>query len=137
MAIENPTIVEITESVTEVTITDSGAISIDLNPEIVTIEVNNFVLPSQYQDAANVVVVPYGTITSTNLQGALEELADQDFRSSTQPASLNIEEGDTWYDTQNNQLKVYRETSIGVFEWVPIIVGNISPDSDTLDAGAF
>ena len=81
--------------------------------------------------------MPYGTITSTNLQGALEELADQDFRSSTQPTSLNIEEGDTWYDTQNNQLKVYRETSIGVFEWVPIIVGNISPDSDTLDAGAF
>jgi len=137
MAIENPTIVEITESVTEVTITDSGAISIDLNPEIVTIEVNNFVLPSQYQDAANVVFVPYGTITSTNVQDALEELADQNFRSSTQPDTPNVDEGDTWYDTQNNQLKVYRETSIGVFEWVPIIVGNISPDSDTLDAGAF
>jgi len=137
MAVENPTIVELTESVTNITVTDSGTINIELSPEIVTVEVNNFVLPSQYQDAANVVVAPYGTITSTNLQGALEELADQDFRSSTQPASLNIEEGDTWYDTQNNQLKVYRETSIGVFEWVPIIVGNISPDSDTLDAGAF
>jgi len=137
MAVENPTIVELTESVTNITVTDSGTINIELSPEIVTVEVNNFVLPAQYQDAANVVVVPYGTITSTNLQGALEELADQDFRSSTQPTSLNIEEGDTWYDTQNNQLKVYRETSIGVFEWVPIIVGNISPDSDTLDAGAF
>jgi hypothetical protein len=137
MAVENPTIVELTESVTNITVTDSGTINIELSPEIVTVEVNNFVLPSQYQDAANVVVSPYGTITSTNLQGALEELADQDFRSSVQPVSSNIEEGDTWYDTLNNQLKVYRETSVGVFEWVPIIIGNISPDSDTLDAGAF
>ena len=44
---------------------------------------------------------------------------------------------DTWYDIDDNQLKVYRETSSGVFEWVPIMIGNISDDSDTLDAGAF
>ena len=134
MAIENPTIVEITESVTEVTITDSGAISIDLNPEIVTIEVNNFVLPSQYQDAANVVFVPYGTITSTNLQDALKELADQDFRQSSTPSGINVQEGDTWYDTENNIYKVYREVSIGVFAWTNIVV----TDTDSkLDAGAF
>tara|TARA_B110000503_G_scaffold100768_1_gene150701 strand:- start:1135 stop:1539 length:405 start_codon:yes stop_codon:yes gene_type:complete len=134
MAIENPTIVEITESVTEVTITDSGAISIDLNPEIVTIEVNNFVLPSQYQDAANVVFVPYGTITSTNLQDALKELADQDFRQSSTPSGINVQEGDTWYDTENNIYKVYREVSSGVFAWTNIVV----TDTDAkLDAGAF
>ena len=137
MTTHNPVIVEITESITEITVVDSDTISINLSPEVVTVEVNNFALPIQYPSAANVIVVPYGTITSTNLQDALEELADQDFRSSTQPDSPNVDEGDTWYDTQNNQLKVYRETSIGVFEWVPIIVGNISPDSDTLDAGAF
>jgi len=134
MAIENPTIVEITESVTEVTITDSGAISIDLNPEIVTVEVNNFVLPSQYQDAANVVFVPYGTITSTNLQDALKELADQDFRQSSTPSGINVQEGDTWYDTENNIYKVYREVSIGVFAWTNVVVAD---ENSLLDAGAF
>lgn len=87
--------------------------------------------------AESVVVVPYNTITATDLQSALQQLADQDFRGTTTPTGSNIEEGDTWYDTDDNQLKVYRETSAGVFEWVPIIIGNISPDSDTLDAGAF
>lgn len=88
-------------------------------------------------NAANITVEPYKTITNTSLQGALQQLADQNFRGTTTPTGSNIEEGDTWYDTDDNQLKVYRETSAGVFEWVPIIIGNISPDSDTLDAGAF
>jgi hypothetical protein len=117
--------------------TTQNPIVVEISTEFVTVEVNNNAIPVQYPLAENVLVVPYGTITSTNLQDALKELADQDFRSSTQPDSPNVDEGDTWYDTENNQLKVYRETSIGVFEWVPIIVGNISPDSDTLDAGAF
>lgn len=86
--------------------------------------------------SSSVQVTPHGTITATNLQQALEQLADQDFRSDSEP-TVNVEEGDTWYDTDDNQLKVYRETSTGVFEWVPIMVGNISEDSDTLDAGAF
>jgi hypothetical protein len=85
---------------------------------------------------SSIPIVPHGTITATTLQEALEQLADQDFRSISTPTT-NVEEGDTWYDTDDNQLKVYRETSTGVFEWVPIIVGDLSPDSDTLDAGAF
>ena len=89
-----------------------------------------------YYPSVSVQVTPHGTITATDLQRALEQLADQDFRSDSEP-TVNVEEGDTWYDTEDNQLKVYRETSTGVFEWVPIMVGNISEDSDTLDAGAF
>lgn len=82
-------------------------------------------------------VTPYGTITATNLQTALEQLADQNFRSEEEPTGLNIEQGDLWYDIDDDQLKVYRETSTGVFEWVPIIVSNLSDDSDTLDAGSY
>jgi hypothetical protein len=82
-------------------------------------------------------VTPYNTITETTLQGALEQLADQSFRSNTTPTGDNIEEGDTWYDTSTEQFYVYRETSPALFEWVPIMVGNDSPDSDTVDAGAF
>jgi len=132
-----PTVVYITEDVTDITVTNDNVVEVTLSPDTTTIEVNNFAIPVNFLDAANVIVAPYNTVTATNVQAALEQLADQDFRSTTAPTGSNIEEGDTWYDTDDNQLKVYRETSEGVFEWVPIMVGNISPDSDTLDAGAF
>ena len=48
-----------------------------------------------------------------------------------------VQEGDTWYDTDDDQLKVYRETSSGTFQWVPIIVGAAGGDSDTVDAGSY
>lgn len=133
----NPTIVEITEQITNVSVTERDVIEVTLSPENTTIEINNFAVPVNFLDAGNVIFAPHGTISATNVQDALNQLADQDFRTTTAPVGANVEEGDTWYDTDDNQLKVYRETSEGVFEWVPIIVGNISPDSDTLDAGAF
>ena len=51
-----------------------------------------------------------------NLTQALEKLADQFFRGTDQPTGSNLEEGDLWYDTDDNQLKVYRETSTNNFE---------------------
>lgn len=132
-----PTVVYITEDVTDITVTNDNVVEVTLSPDTTTIEVNNFAIPVNFLDAANVFFVPHNTVTATTVQAAIEQLADQDFRSTTAPTGSNIEEGDTWYDTDDNQLKVYRETSEGVFEWVPIMVGNISPDSDTLDAGAF
>ena len=115
---------EITNNVTDLTV-ESDVTVIEISTAFPTIS------------AAQINFDAYNTITATNIQEALEQLADQDFRGTTTPTGSNIEEGDTWYDTDDNQLKVYRETSVGVFEWVPIIIGNISPDSDTLDAGAF
>jgi len=120
--------IEITENVTQLFSTESSTV------EVI---VDNTAIPTQAVDSANVTVQPHGTVTAVTLQGAIEQLADQDFRTTDTPTGSNIEEGDTWYDTDDNQLKVYRETSPGIFEWVPIIVGNISEDSDTLDAGAF
>ena len=51
--------------------------------------------------------------------------------------TTNLAEGDLFYDTDDNQLKIYRETSSGTFEFVPIMIGNDSADSDTVDAGSF
>jgi len=51
--------------------------------------------------------------------------------------TTNLAEGDLLYDTDDNQLKIYRETSSGTFEFVPIMIGNDSADSDTVDAGSF
>ena len=84
--------------------------------------------------AAALPVTPYGTITAANVQDALQQLADQDFRSTSQPTGTNVQEGDTWYDTDDNLMKVYREISTGVFAWTNLVVAETD---DTLDAGAF
>jgi hypothetical protein len=87
--------------------------------------------------AASAMAVSISGLTATNLEAALLELAGNDFRQDTAPTGSQVTEGDTWYDTNDNQLKIYRETSVGTFGWVPIMIGNSSTDSDTLDAGAF
>ena len=100
---------------------------------------NNFAIPVQFMDSGNVSFDGHNTVTADNVRDAIKQLADQQFRGTTPPAdgTANFEEGDLFYDTDDNQIKVYRETSTGVFEFVPIIVGDASGDSDTLDAGAF
>jgi len=107
-----------------------------LNEEDSTVELtlNTAAVPAAV--AANIAVTPYNNITATTLQGAIEQLADNNFSQSTVPVT-NINEGDTWYNTSTDDFYVYRETSVGVFEWVPIILGAADGDSDTLDAGAF
>ena len=134
MSITNPTIVTVSESVTDITVTGQETITVDITQSDVNVEVNNFVLPLQYQDAVNTVVVPHGTITATNVQDALKQLADQDFRSNDTPTGTNVSEGDTWYDLDDNTMKVYREISSGVFAWTNVVVAETN---DTLDAGAF
>ena len=129
--------VAITEEVTKVQVTNNNSIGVTLNDATTTVTVNNLALPAQFQDAANIAVTPYNTITSSNLQTALQQLADQNFRGTSAPTGGTVSEGDTWYDTDDDQFKVYRETSSGNFAWVPIMVGNISPDSDTIDAGSY
>ena len=135
--------VTITEEVTELSVSGTNEISLNLTPDNTLITVNNFAIPINFMDADNVVFAPYNAITANNVSDALKQLADQNFRSDEPPTGSilggvsTISEGDTWYDTDDNQLKVYRETSTNVFEWVPIIVGAAADDSDTLDAGAF
>jgi len=131
------TTVQIVEQVTDLSVTNSNNITVTLEESPTVLTVNNFAIPAQYMDSANVSFDGHGTLPAGSVREALQKLADQDFRTISTPTGPNIEEGDTWYDTDDNQLKVYRETSTGVFDWVPIMVGNISPDSDTLDAGAF
>ena len=131
--------VTITESVTDLTAENTNAVTVNITAEATTISVNNFAIPINFMDADNVVFTPHNTLTANNVSDALKQLADQQFRGTTAPTAgtANLEEGDLFYDTDDDQLKVYRETSSGVFQFVPIIVGDASGDSDTLDAGAF
>lgn len=97
--------------------------------------INSAAMPSAIS-SSNVIFSGYKNITATNIEEAIQQLADNSFSQATEPTS-NLNEGDTWYNTSQEQFYVYRETSPSVMEWVPIILGDAGGDSDTLDAGAF
>ena len=133
------TTLEITEDVTDVSVT-GDTLEVSITDDVTTVQAYTLAVPFEVPGqitANNVTVTPYNTIASTNLQTVLQGLADQNFRGTSAPSGSTVSEGDTWYDTDDDQLKVYRETSSGNFAWVPIMVGNISPDSDTIDAGSY
>jgi len=125
------TSVAISETVTTVTVAEDIT-TINIAPTITTVEAKGLAI--SLANAAALPVTPYGTVTATNVQDALQQLADQDFRSTSQPTGTNVQEGDTWYDTDDNLMKVYREISTGVFAWTNLVVAETD---DTLDAGAF
>jgi len=118
-----------------ITLEITSGTSLNVEDSTVEITLNTAAVPAAV--AANIAVTPYSSITANTLQEALEQLADQSFRTTTTPVGSNIEQGDQWYNPDTEQLYVYRETSPGVIEWVPIMIGNDSPNSDTVDAGAF
>tara|TARA_E500000178_G_C16806308_1_gene654839 strand:- start:51 stop:428 length:378 start_codon:yes stop_codon:yes gene_type:complete len=82
---------------------------------------------------------PVGTLANTSdVETALNFLANQFYVATTAPTAntQDLAEGDLFYDTDDNQLKVYRDVN-GSATFVPIMIGNDSADSDTIDAGAF
>jgi|TARA_R110002167_G_scaffold178472_1_gene378214 hypothetical protein len=125
------TSVSVSESVTTVTVEDNIT-TINIAPEVTTIEAKGLAI--SLTSAVSLPFTPHGTVTATNVQGALEQLADQDFRTTSTPSGTNVSEGDTWYDTDDNILKVYREISAGTFAWTTVVVAEVD---ETLDAGAF
>ena len=128
--------VAITEEITNITVTNTNSIGVTLDDNTTTlVTVNNLALPAQFQDAANIAVTPYNTIESSNLQTALEELADQSFRGDDTPSGDYIEQGDLWYESDTETLKIYREVSSNVYAWIPIAMS--TGDSDTLDGGSY
>ncbi len=125
------TTLSVSETVTTVTVAEDST-TINIAPTVTTVEAKG--LAVSLANAAALPVTPYGTVTATNVQDALQQLADQDFRSTSQPTGTNVQEGDTWYDTDDNLMKVYREISTGVFAWTNLVVAETD---ETLDAGAF
>ena len=85
--------------------------------------------------ASDITVEAPNTVPSGSLQNAINILADQFFRGANAPSGSNLEEGDLWYDTDDDQLKVYRETSTNVFEFVPLAAA--TDTMDNLDGGQF
>ena len=120
-----------------ITLEITAGSSLEVTAPATEITINTAAVPAvTVLSAADIPFSSYGSITADNIEEAIQQLADSSFSQSSAP-STNLNEGDTWYNTATETFNVYRETSVGVFQWVPILVGSAGGDSDTLDAGAF
>ena len=113
ITIPSDTNITITEDVTSVDITAS-------TPETIT-------------TAAGIGFNPYGTVASTNVQSALQEIADQFSIQTSAPGTPN--EGVLFYDTDDDRLQVYADAD-GSRKWVTILSA-AADDMQRLDGGSF
>ena len=112
-----------------VTVTEVTGNTITVTTDEVIITTNTLAVA----DAAQLLIIPPpgSDITATNVQDALHQLADQKFIGTSAPASsdANLDEGDLWYDTANNMLKVYRNTT-----WENLVISaQLSESSGTTE----
>jgi len=83
--------------------------------------------------AAGVSCDVHNTMTASDVQSAIELLDSQFGRGPTDPTSENqpfLDSGDLFYNTNTNQLKVYRSGS-----WQPVL--QAQGDMNTLDGSTF
>ena len=130
--------VSIVVDTTTVTVTSEEAVNVAIAPETTSVAVA--VVPAATL-ASQIGSTAYANISATNIQTALEQLADQFYRGSSTPSGTNLGEGDLWYDTANEELRVYREISSGSFAWIALVAGGyIAGETslmDKLDGGLF
>ena len=124
---ETPTYITVNETNNEITLNQSD------NPITVTTSTD---LVQTEGTSDDITVNAYNNVFGTgSLTTALQKLADQFFRGPSAPTGSNLSEGDLWYDTDDDQLKVYRETSSNTFEFVPLAAA--TGTMDNLDGGLF
>ena len=85
--------------------------------------------------AEDVPVAAIAGLSADNIQEALNQLADRFYRQDSEP--VGADEGDLWYDTDDNAFKVYRHTSVNVIEWVTLASSDIVEDGSIVDSGSF
>ena len=125
------TSVTIEENVTSVSITSDTDITI--NEDVTEVDITA-TTPITITGASGINFSPYGSVSSTNVQSALQELADQFTITTTQPGSPT--EGDLFYDTDDNLLQVYADAD-GSTQWVTILRAGAADDMQRLDGGSF
>ena len=129
--------ISVAEDVTTIAVTSEDAINVAITEDTTDISVS--AVPAT-TTASSISYTSYASITAETVQGALEALADQFFRQSATPSGTSLSEGDLWYDTANEQLKVYRQVS-GGYEWQALVSGGYvsgeTSSMDKLDGGLF
>ena len=133
--------VTVTESPTYITVDEANlTVTLNQSDNPITITTSSD-LTLQASLAEYVTYTQTGSLAGGNLQDALGDLADQFYRGSTTPSGTNLGEGDLWYDTANEELRVYREISTGSFAWIALVAGGyIAGETslmDKLDGGFF
>ena len=118
--------ITVQEDVTTVTV--DASTSITITEDITTLELSAALFTTA---AESVAYSPYGTVSATTVQGAIDELAD-DFYKGTETPGSGYEEGDLFYDTDDNLFRVYVED-----EWVTLLRAGDAADMQKLDGGAF
>ena len=84
-------------------------------------------------NATDIVYAPTGRMSTTNVQAALDELAGDYFMQAAAPSGSQLNEGDLWYDTDDDELKVYRGT-----QWQTLAgAGGDVETMMSLDGGSF
>ena len=128
--------VSIVVDTTTVTVISEDAVNVAIAPETTSLSVSSGMGP-----ASSIVSTAYNTISATDVQTAIEQLADQFYRSTGAPSGTNLAEGDLWYDTANEELRVYREISASTYEWQALVAGGYVAGEtslmDKLDGGYF
>ena len=128
------TVLTIEEDVTNVTVQKiTNAIDLTIEEDITNVTISAAV-PTATFSAGNVTFDDYGGISSTYVQGAMEEIIDSYTKSVSEPGSP--EEGDLFYDTDDNLLKIYADVSGGT-NWVTLLQAGDPADMQNLDGGAF
>ena len=95
-----------------------------------TLEVST-TIATQYAAAIN--YTPSGRMAATTVQGALDEIAGDFFVQDSTPSGSQLNEGDLWYDTDDDEIKVYREST-----WQTLAgAGGTAETMLTLDGGSF
>ena len=124
----------IEEDVTNVTVQKiTNAIDLTVEEDVTNVTISA-ALPTSTFNAGNVTFDDYGGISSTYVQGAMEEIIDSYSRSVTEPGSPD--EGDLFYDTDDNLLRIYADVSGGT-NWVTLLQAGDPADMQNLDGGAF
>ena len=118
--------VTVQESLTTVTIDSSTSITV--SEDVTNVELSAALITSP---AGAISYAPYGSVSSTTVQAAIDELADDFYRGTETPGS-GYEEGDLFYDTDDNLFRVYVEN-----EWVTLLRAADTDDMQRLDGGNF
>jgi len=118
--------VTVQESLTTVTIDSSTSITV--SEDVTNVELSAALITSP---AGAISYDPYGSVSSTTVQAAIDELADDFYRGTETPGS-GYEEGDLFYDTDDNLFRVYVEN-----EWVTLLRAADTDDMQRLDGGNF
>ena len=128
--------ITVTETQTFITVNETkNEITLNQSDNPITVKTSTDLVQTE-GTSDDITVNAYNNVFDTgSLTTALQKLADQFFRGPSAPTGSNLSEGDLWYDTDDDQLKVYRETSTNNFEFVPL--ASATGTMDNLDGGLF